>query len=443
MSHVDFGAHDDELIVTSALNLGVHVWNLALGTTQEIRDPKFSGPRSYSIRSRTGHLAVLTRSNTKDSIIIFNPERTKLDASFTIATSDAQGIEWSPDGNLLVTWEAGSSGHLLLVYTATGHLYKKWTRDSGDTEPSCGISKVQWDPHGRYLVVASNEGQVVLLNTKSFLAIATLGFASTISSNRLVIHEERIGQDQERSYGLAQRSATVPEKSSTLGFTYLTISEAGLLASVRGNMPTTVWIHSLEPQRQLTAVLIHHEPVKSLSWHPKEKRMLLMHTGPLAPSSTSPPELQGATPKTSSIHVWGYDLPNPLIIPLHTDAQSQATKVSWLKPTSAIRCVLVTTPTGCATMQVSETDTKANNDMDMPIPKALNFPPPPWQRSPVPIMGYGPEDAFDVDDTPLTVDFSPIKMNTAHLTSTLGFQLTSLNNVDTDDTFDFKRITKK
>jgi WD40 repeat protein len=77
--------------------------------------------------------------------------------------------------------------------------------------------------------------------------------------------------------------------------------------------PTAVWIWNLTSLAP-AAVLIHHSPVKSISWHPKRSDLLLI--------SCSQDE--------TVINLWNNTTLNPQVIPISTQKTSPRLDIKWL-----------------------------------------------------------------------------------------------------------------
>ena len=184
LANVEFGYSEDEVVVFSEFGVKVTIWSLLTNRGVEIRDPKFPF-RGHSFRPDSGHLAILTRETVKDAVIVLAPITRKLENSFSLATVDAQGIEWSPDGRWLITWEAASGGFHALIYTADGYLFKNYFGGQGAETPGLGIRTVAWEPSGKFLAIGGYDNQVHLLSTQnvSFPYLASIIILTISSSN--------------------------------------------------------------------------------------------------------------------------------------------------------------------------------------------------------------------------------------------------------------------
>ena len=166
ITNVEFGFTKDEIIVFSDFGLKATIWSLLTKRGVEVRDPK-NPCRGHSFRPSSGHLAVLVRETMRDVVMVLSPVIQRLENIFSLATVDAQGLEWSPDGNWLVTWEAASAGFHVLVYTADGNLFKNYFGGQRPDTPGLGVRTVEWDHSGKHLAVKDYENQIHLLATRS------------------------------------------------------------------------------------------------------------------------------------------------------------------------------------------------------------------------------------------------------------------------------------
>lgn len=164
IANVDFGHTSDEILIFSDFGVKVTLWSLLTSRGVELRDPKFAN-RGYSFRPETGYLAILTRPGPHDVVLLLAAGTRELLGSFTLATVDAQGLVWSPDGKWLVTWDAASCGYKVLIYTADGHLYRTVRGGQNGNKIGLGVRSVVWSAGGGYLAVGGYDGRITLLNT--------------------------------------------------------------------------------------------------------------------------------------------------------------------------------------------------------------------------------------------------------------------------------------
>lgn len=171
---VTFGATDHEVLVFSDYGLKLSIFNLKTSKSVDINSPKLyssgAATKGFAYRPHTAHLALLTRSDGKDVVSIHLPEVLDVVRSWCPDTIDAQGIQWSPDGRWLITWESASQGHRFLMYTADGHLYKSWngllpvSSEDNETGLGAGIRILDWSKDGIRLAIGDYSRKVVVLS---------------------------------------------------------------------------------------------------------------------------------------------------------------------------------------------------------------------------------------------------------------------------------------
>ena len=199
IAFVCFGATDDELCVFSDFGLKLSIFNLLSSTSVDIHSPKFYNPgvasRGISYRPRTSNLALLTRTGGKDIISIHTRDTLEVKRSWYPETIDAQGLSWSPDGRWLAIWESAAQGHMLLVYTADGHLYKTWngpaliSEDESDLTLGAGIKLLEWDRIGSFVAIGDSSKRITILSVPSFNEATSLLHTTPLKpSNTLQVY---------------------------------------------------------------------------------------------------------------------------------------------------------------------------------------------------------------------------------------------------------------
>lgn len=490
----------DEVLVFPDFSVKATIWNLSSGQGVEVRDPKSRrGASCYSLRPQSNHLALLTRTAAgKDHVLVLGPATRAIEASFQLDTQDAHGIRWSPDGRWLVAWEAPNLGLGVWVYTADGQLFRQWTRAADkDVDMMMGARICEWDASSSWLLVGSSTGEIVGLRARTvrfptfslclhrdsdntdacidqFTPHFTLSHSTPISlPEHVKIYQEQISAAQPatgaRDYAEAQQPAippsagpSNPNSSSNVGagaqlsssappssgITHLCPApNSPYLASVCAATPTTVWIHHLpsSPDAALSTacVLIHHNPVKTLQWHPSaEPPYLLIHCHP----PPSPSGSAGSKADQYWAHIWSSGLAAPLALPialpqLHAHAPASSSSASgtmsltpvdtpvraslaWLGsrsttfsggendasplPTASLLQLCLSTSAGVTVENISAHDT---SQFALPT-----------------ITGNGPEDAFD-----------EIATGDQSLDSVDAFDAQPGDHAVVDDTFAFKR----
>lgn len=162
-SHVQFGYNADEILIFSAFGVKTTIWSLLTRRGVEIRDPK-NISSCCDHRPRTGHLAILIRAAAHDALHLLAPGNQELVTNVELATVDAQGLKWSPDGRWIVIWDAASYGYKIFIYTADGNLYKTFSGGQSSEDIGLGIMTVNWSPLGNFLTIGDFNQRVTLLS---------------------------------------------------------------------------------------------------------------------------------------------------------------------------------------------------------------------------------------------------------------------------------------
>jgi hypothetical protein len=369
--HVEFGRTEDEVLVWSDFASRVMVWCLRTGRTVEIRDPKFSGKegKGWGYRpwpgevgkedgARGGLLAMLCRNAGQDVLMLLAPQTYRVIKRVELATVDAQGLKWSPDGRWIAIWDCASSGYRISIYTADGHLYRTISREPSDElnewgVEGLGIKTVDWIRGNEYLAVGGWDRRVRILSTRTFAPVVFLDHTAQICVSSATVYTEQVDATGMRSYAVTQQPATPPkatvEKSETglmkHGISVMAFNRDGTFCATRDDStPTTVWIWDLRSLRP-AMILIQHSPVKSLQWHPTDPSYLLIQTTHDAPTLYlySTPSLSSSisNPNSNSYSSNSNAYPAP---PFILSLSSNITKSAGTLPTKWTTNWLITAP---------------------------------------------------------------------------------------------------
>ena len=199
------------------------------------------------------------------------------------------------------------------------------------------------------------------------------------------VWQEQLNVSKSRSYAAAPQPASPPTSASLAkssnpahGVSIISFNGDGtMLATKDDSIPTTVWIWSLQSGKALT-VLIHHSPVKQVTWHPQQSDLVLVHC--------AIPDL--------AVHLWKSTWNAPRIISLPLERAGGRLETSWLQsPDNDSYSLMITSTHQYATAEISK-----NGDL---IPEVgtleLSF------KS----VGTGAEHMFDEGNS---LDLSPIKI---------------------------------
>lgn len=187
-SHIQFGSSDSEILIFAPFGLKLILFNLSTLKAVEIPSPKFhlpgSAKRGFSLRSKTNHLALLTRVAGKDLVSIYHPVTRQLERSWFPDTLDGQAILWSPDGSWLLLWESQAQGRRLLLYSPDGQLYRNsgGADDQNDEEARLrlGIKLCCFSSDSKLCAICDHTREVTILQTQVWRVNSTVVHPSTI-----------------------------------------------------------------------------------------------------------------------------------------------------------------------------------------------------------------------------------------------------------------------
>ena len=162
VADIQFGFTMDLLLIFSDFGSKVILFTIPNQKGLEIRDPKQSS-QCYSFRPHTGHLALLTRPALQDLLLLSQHDGSGIAMPVELATVDAQGIQWSPNGQWLAIWDAASIGYKILLLTADGHLFKTYYGGHDADTIGLGVKTLKWSPTGEFLAIGDFDNRVILL----------------------------------------------------------------------------------------------------------------------------------------------------------------------------------------------------------------------------------------------------------------------------------------
>lgn len=172
---IRFGGRDTEVLACAQFGMKFSVFDLDTSKVVEISNPKFHHPtsvtRGFSLRPETGHLIILTRVGGKDMVSIHHPSTRQLTRSWYADTLDAQGVQWTPDGQWIILWESPAQGSRLVVYSGDGQHFR--TLDASGLAPDStadpesdmhlGIKTCQLSSNAEFCAVGDHSRGVTIL----------------------------------------------------------------------------------------------------------------------------------------------------------------------------------------------------------------------------------------------------------------------------------------
>lgn len=188
LARVQFGASENEILACSAFGLKFAIIDLTTGKTVEIGNPKFhlssNVARGFSLRPRTGHLALLTRLAGRDAISLHHPTSRQPQKAWFPDTTDAAAVKWTPDGQWLLVWESPAHGPRLLLHTPDGQHFRtldgSHISGSQDADLQPGIKLCQLSPNAELCVICHHGRGVAVLGTSSWRQVMQVHHPTTI-----------------------------------------------------------------------------------------------------------------------------------------------------------------------------------------------------------------------------------------------------------------------
>lgn len=297
---IQFGATDMEVLTCAPFGLKLCIFDLASSRAVEISNPKFFQPssasRGFSVRPATGHLAVLTRVGGKDMISIHHPSTRQITKSWQPETLDAQGVQWTPDGQWIILWESPAQGRKLFIYSSGGQHYRTLDasrlildpKDEHESDMQLGIKTCQLSGTSELCAVGDHSRGVIVLQTKIWRTIMKLWHPCVITpSETLQAWQEQLSTgdhgENTRVFLRADKAISpqaVVDSTTTAGDVRSGCSlisfdaSSTLLATRLDDSPSTIWIWDLAAG-ELRAALMFHSAVTCV-WHPTSREVLLI-----------------------------------------------------------------------------------------------------------------------------------------------------------------------
>jgi WD40 repeat protein len=268
------------------------VWDLVTGRAGDLGEVKCScdGAR-WRLRpgrdGQTGTLALLSRVNAEDVLNLYLPASQKLVGAVRLPTTDAQAIEWSPDGRWLAVLDVGTATQGVHFLIPDGNLYRSYPTARNDESLGLGIKSMTWAASGQLVALTRYDGRIVLLNTRTFSPKAVIEHTTIIDQRsqeqQARIWEETVAASGERSYNAVAQPFSPPltrakptHEPAELGVAEAHFScDGSWLATRDERMLNTVWIWNMN-SLNAHAVLVQHSNIRKLHWHPSRADELML-----------------------------------------------------------------------------------------------------------------------------------------------------------------------
>lgn len=272
------------------------LWDLVTGKGVELGEFKTkSEGRTWAPRPSNGGssqvLAFLSRAQAQDQVTIHFPSTSRTMEPTTISTADARNISWSPDGRWISVLDTAHAHPGLLILTPDGQPFRSYPTPAQESDENLdlGIKAITWSSDSRLLAISSHEHTITLLNTKTFTPLAVVEHSTTIDQQAVapleqaIIWQESVSASNARTYARSPQPVSPPlsrakpnTEPSDAGVAEARFSADGRYLATRDeNMLSTVWIWDTSTLCA-HAILIQHNNVRRMHWHPARKDLLLL-----------------------------------------------------------------------------------------------------------------------------------------------------------------------
>jgi hypothetical protein len=272
------------------------LWDLCTGKGYEVGDLKTrSDGRNWAPRPNNDAsphtLALLSRAQAQDQLTIYFPSIERTTEPTTLSTIDARSLSWSPDGRWIGVLDTAHAHPGVLILTPDGQPFRSFPTSTEDEDDllELGIKAMTWSLDSRILAVSRHDSKITLLNTKTFAPLAVIEHSMTIDqhsvppSDRATIWQESVSASNARSFAQQTQPVSPPQsraKASTepseSGIAETRFSADGRYLATRDEtMLSTVWIWDTLTLNA-HAVLIQHNNVRRMQWHPTKRDLLLL-----------------------------------------------------------------------------------------------------------------------------------------------------------------------
>ncbi|WWD18198.1 hypothetical protein CI109_102648 [Kwoniella shandongensis] len=282
-----------EVLAWSDHALKLSIYDLSTGDVKIIQYPKsHQNCHTYSPDGR--YLAVAEKHLGKEYVGVYDVlDGYRLFRHFAIATSDVQGLLWSPCGKYLAAWESPLS-YSVHIYSPIGPHLTNFTSSSpsfsptsSTEDPGLGIRTVTWAPGGRWIALGGWDGKVRIVESEGWRCVAVLAWgARTTEKDVTVWREPGEWLKDTRGRGIVQFDrqplpAGIPtvrpdltKSNPRMGVSQLSFdSDATLLLVRLDTQPNVVHIHTFLPTPNAEVPTITHltslifsNPVRSAKW---------------------------------------------------------------------------------------------------------------------------------------------------------------------------------
>ncbi|CAF1471604.1 unnamed protein product [Adineta steineri] len=314
LCHVHWAPDSRHILTTAQFYLRITVWSLTSKNVSYIKYPKKLSPNSYIFNLSKSYMALVERRNdSTDHISIFDySSNWSMIGHFQPNEfEDLQGIEWSPNSDILCLWE-NCYEYKIGFYTLDGQLLNIYKPENDRF--SLGIRCARWSPTGQVLVVGDYDEHLTIFSYLTYKKIREpFQHPQRLSSGKgyTILKEEEYNVDdnketnengQRKFYSSSNYTSAAVSKSSIeskyiiyngtlqiapikpdldrahprLGVSSIEFSNSGqYVSTIIDTMPNLLFIFDFKPTFHLAFVLIHIQPIRCIKWEPKRDHLAL------------------------------------------------------------------------------------------------------------------------------------------------------------------------
>jgi hypothetical protein len=272
------------------------LWNLCTSKGHEVGDLKTrSEGRNWAPRPASDAspqtLALLSRVQAQDQLTIHFPSIDRTTEPTILSTVDARNLSWSPDGRWIGVLDAAHAHPGVFILTPDGQPFRSFPTPTQDEDDilELGVKVITWSLDSRILAISHHDSKITLLNTKTFAPLAVIEHSTTIDQHSIppeeqaTIWQESVSASNARSFAHSTQPVSPPQsrvkpstEPSESGIVETRFSADGRYLATRDEtMLSTVWIWDSQTLRA-HAVLIQHNNVRRMHWHPTKRDLLLL-----------------------------------------------------------------------------------------------------------------------------------------------------------------------
>jgi WD40 repeat protein len=171
LCHVHWAPDSRHILTTAQFHLRITVWSLTSKNVSYIKYPKKLSPKSYVFSLLKPYMAVVERRNdSTDHISVFDySSNWSIIGHFQVNEfEDLQGIEWSPNDDILCLWE-NCYEYKIGFYSLDGQLLNMYKPENDRL--SLGVRCARWSPTGQVLVVGDYEEHITIFSYLTYKKI--------------------------------------------------------------------------------------------------------------------------------------------------------------------------------------------------------------------------------------------------------------------------------